>query len=114
MPFGTITAQTLTYEPRKPGVYERAGLALGSPSNEFRMSGANASAKQNKTVAVTRVLAKDVVVGGSTVRKNAVAVLNITFPNDTTFTAAELDSLVADISEFLTTATLARLSAGEV
>lgn len=114
MPFGNITAQTLVYEPRKPGVYERAGLPLGSPANEFRLSGANSTAKKDKTVVITRVLGKDVTINGQVVRKNAVAVLNITFPNDTTFTAAELDSLAADISEFLTSAVLVRLSAGEV
>jgi hypothetical protein len=114
MPFGTITAQTLTYEPRRPGVYERAGLAIGSPSDEFRLSSANSSQKKDKSVAVTRVLGKDVTVNSTTIRKNAVASLTITSAPDTTFTAAELDSLVADINEFVTTATLTRLFSGEI
>lgn len=114
MPFGNITAQTLTYEPRKPGTYEKSGLALGAPSNEFRLSAANTSAKKDRTVSVTRVLGKDVTVGDTTVRKNAVVNVVVTAPPDTTFTATELDSLVADVNEFVTSANLIRMFAGEI
>lgn len=115
MPFGNITMQTLSYEPRKPGVYQKSGLALAAPTNELRLSGANPSTKNKPiTVAATRVLQKDIVVGSSTVRTSATATINITFPNDSSFTATELDSLVADLNEFLTAATLQRLASGEI
>lgn len=117
MPFGIITAQTLTYEPRKPGVYERAGLALGSPSNEIRLTGATKSSKASRlSVSATRLVQKDFTAPGSTTvkRVEALVTVNIQLPNDGSFTSAEGDSLLIDINEFITASTLARLAAGEI
>lgn len=114
MPFGPIIMQTLTYEPRRPGIYQRP-IALGAPTNELRLSGANPTTKNKPlTVGATRVIQKDITVGTTVTRVSAVATLNITFPNDSSFTATELDALITDINEFITAASLARLASGEI
>lgn len=117
MPFGNITAQTFVYEPRKPGTYQRAGLALGAPINEFRLSGASGSKTSTRlSVSVTRIMHKDFIPAGAVlpIRVEALVTVNIQMPNNGSFSAAEGDSLVADINEFITAANLARLSAGEI
>lgn len=115
MPFGTISSQSISYEPRKPGTYQKSGLALGAPTDEFRLTGANPSTgRKDLTCAVTRVLQKDVTVGSDTVRKNCVVTCNITVPNDGSFTGTEIDSLVTDINTFVTSANLQRQLSGEI
>lgn len=117
MPFGVLTAQTLTYEPRKPGVYSLSTVALGAPSNEFRFSGANRN-KVSKllSVAVTRIRQKDVVPVGGTIpiRREAIATVNIQLPSDGSFTAVEASSLLLDIQTVLTAAILTRLASSEI
>lgn len=117
MPFGVITAQTLTYEPRKPGIYARTGIALGAPANEFRLSGATSGSKTKRSsVAVTRIQHKDFIAPGTTlpVREECIVTVNVQVPNTGSFSATEVDSLVADINEFLTAAVFTRLAAGEI
>lgn len=111
MPFGNITAQTLTYAPRVPGMYSLSTLAFGDPSNQFVVRGAQANAEPLRA-SVSRVLQKDVTVGGDTVRKSATVTISIVTPS-TDFTATEMDSLVVDINEFLTVDTLTRMFMGE-
>lgn len=112
MPFGNIVAQTVTYEPRTPGLYTKAGLTFDMPQNEFRIRGAMRG-KDSVSASVTRVLQKDITVGSGVLRRNAVVTLNIQMPNLGGFTAAEIDSLVADISEFITGNVVSRLLQGE-
>lgn len=111
MPFGTITAQTQNYEAREPGRYVRSSVSFGQPDNSFIVRGA-ASRAEPLRASVSRVLQKDVVVGGNTVRKTATVTLSIVTPS-ADFTAAEIDSMVADMSEFLTVNTTTRLLMGE-
>lgn len=111
MPFGTITAQTLAYAPRDTGNYVRSTLAFGDPNNAFIVRGANAKADPLRA-SVSRVLQKDVVIGGETVRKSATVTLSIVTPS-AGFTASEMDSLVTDLSEFITADTVTRLFMGE-
>lgn len=117
MPFGNITANTVTYEPRRPGVYQKAALAVGAPADEFRLSGASTNRKSKVvSVAVTRIKQKDFMPVGATmpVREDAIVTVNIQLPNSGSFTATEADALVSDINEFLTAATFTRLAAGEI
>lgn len=117
MPFGNITAQTIVYEPRKPGTYTRSGLAIGAPLDEFRLTGATPSSKAKQlSVSVTRLKQKDFTAPGSTspVRVGALVTVNIQLPNDGSFTATEGDSLLSDIAEFITATSLARLASGEI
>lgn len=113
MPFGTITAQTKSYEPRKPGFYVLNTVAFGSPTDEFRIRSTGAP-DQNGVLraSITRVLEKNVTVGATTERKALVVTLNIASPVSG-FTAAEVDSLAADISEFVSTTTVTRMLSGE-
>lgn len=112
MPFGTITVNGSTFEPRQPGIYSLAGVTFDAPSNEIRLRGATIS-KNGGSATVTRYAAKDVVVGDDTIRKNCAVSLQIQVPSGTGFTAAEIDAMALDISEFLTTENVSRLLQGE-
>lgn len=111
MPYGTITAQTLAYEARSEGRYVRSTVGFGNPDNSFVVRGATPKADPLRA-SVSRVLQKDVILGGNTVRKSATVTLSIVTPS-ADFTASEIDSLVADISEFITPSIASRLLMGE-
>lgn len=113
MPFGNIVAQTVTFEPRTPGLYSKSGLQFTDPANEFRVRGGTPGKGGSTSSSVTRVLQKDVTVGSSVVRKSAALSLQIQAPTDGGFTSAELDSMATDIAEFLTATTISRLMQGE-
>lgn len=112
MPFGTITSQTKNYEPRSPGVYSESTVSFGSPSNEYRISGASVGRDKLLRANIVRVLEKDYTVGGVTERRRLTVALSITSPS-AAFTSAEIDSLAEDISVFLTASTVTRLMQGE-
>lgn len=112
MPFGTITVNSKTFEPRSPGYYSLDTVVFGQPSNEIRIRGAGKSSDKLLRCSITRVLEKDVVVGSDTVRKQATVVLSITTPASD-FTGTEMDTLASDISEFVTASTVSRMLQGE-
>lgn len=112
MPFGNITVNTKTFEPRQPGTYTLNTVTFGQPSNEFRIRGATPSKDGLLRTSVTRVLERDVVVGSSTVRKQCVVTLSVASPV-ADFTGSEIDGLASDISEFITASTISRLMQGE-
>lgn len=112
MPFGTITAQTLTYEPRSAGKYTRSTVTFGSPDNSYVIRGASALSADPLRTSVSRVLQKDVTINGSVVRKTATVTLSFVAP-PADFTSAELDSLATDLSEFITSSTVSRMFMGE-
>lgn len=115
MPFGILTAQTLTFEPRKPGVYQRAGLALGAPTDEIRFAGASPNGKSKLlSMSATRIKQKDVTVGTTVTRKMAIVTVNVQLPDDGSFTSTEGDSLLVDLNEVITAALLVRLAASEI
>lgn len=113
MPFGNITVNTVTYEPRQPGYYSKSGLSFADPTNEFRLRGGSVNKNGQRTCNVSRVLQKDVTVSGNTVRKQASVSVTVIVDDGPHFTPAELDGLASDISEFLTTSTVSRLMVGE-
>lgn len=112
MPFGTITVNTKSFEPRTPGTYVLSTVSFGQPSNEFRLRGATIGKDGLMRASIVRVLEKDVTVGSDIVRKQALVSTNIVTPASD-FTAAELDALLSDSSEFVSSATLSRLMQGE-
>lgn len=112
MPFGTITVNSATYEPRQPGIYSKSGLTFDAPSNELRIRGASRSGKV-LSAGVTKVLQKDVSTPSGTVRKTLPVTLSFQLEPDSSFTAADIDSAAIDISEFLTPATISRMLQGE-
>lgn len=113
MPFGTIVANTVSYEPRQPGIYQKAGLSFNSPSDEFRLRPAIAAGKDGKLRAsISRVFEKDVTLtSGAIVRDQLIVTINVT--TSAQFTPAEIDTRVSDISEFISSSTLNRLLTGE-
>jgi hypothetical protein len=113
MPFGTITVNTVNYEPRTPGIYVKSGVTFDQPTDEFRIRGASSSKSNVVSSTVTRVLQKDITVGATTERRNVTVSLNVVLPSLGGFTAAEIDGMASDISEFLTTTTISRLLQGE-
>ncbi|UHM27593.1 MAG: hypothetical protein SaLV5_gp2 [Sanya levivirus 5] len=112
MPFGTITAQAQNYEPRDDGHYVRSTVVFGAPDNSFVVRGASNPKADPIRASVSRVLQKDVVINGTTVRKTATMTISIVAPS-VDFTANELDSLGQDLSDFLTPVTISRLLMGE-
>jgi len=113
MPFGTISSQTKDYTPRSSGIYSLSTTTFSSPQDEYRMRAGSVRKDNSRTAGVTRVLQKDVTVNGVTNRIQAVVSLSVTVPNGSGFTAAEVDSLALDISNFLTADTASRLLQGE-
>ncbi len=110
MPFGTITSQTVNFAPRADGRYTKSTLSFGDPDDSFVVRGASKSDPLRPSV--SRVLQKDVTVGGVVVRKTATVTVSIVTPSSG-FTAAEIDSLATDLSNFLTVDTVTRLTMGE-
>lgn len=117
MPFGNITSQTITFEPRKPGVYQKAGTAIGAPTFEFRFSAGTPNKKTGMvSVSMSRISEKDWTASGTTsvVRKSMVHSVNILIPTDGSFTAADAAYGVGDFAAVLTAALLQRLASGEI
>lgn len=113
MPFGTLIAQSVNYEPRQPGEYHKSGLTYADPANYFRFRPGSTRKDDLRTIGVTRTREKDVTVGSDTVRKATVISLNVLTPSDGSFTAAEIDSMLLDISEVLTATIIDRQLQGE-
>lgn len=112
MPFGSITVNSKTFEPRQPGVYSLSTVTFGQPGNELRCTGGKLSKDGFIRGSISRLIEKDVTVGGATVRKQMVLTCSWSVP-PSDFTAAEMDGALSDISEFATTSTLSRLNQGE-
>lgn len=112
MPFGSITVNSKTFEPRIPGVYALSTVAFGEPSNELRIRGAALSKDKVLRASITRVLEKDIGTGSDVVRKQCIVTTSVAVPVSG-FSAAELDVLMSDISEFATGTSLSRILQGE-
>jgi hypothetical protein len=113
MPYSTLTAQTLTYAERQPGDYALSTLTFANPANYIRIRPGAVRKDGIHTLGFTRVLEKDVTVGDDVVRKSASIIVNILQPGDGSFTAAELDSLMADLNEVITVARLDEVAQGK-
>lgn len=111
--FGSITAQTVTYSERSPGEYIKTGLTFADPSDYFRLRAGSVRNDGLRTCGIVRGKEKDVTIAGQIVRKNAVISINILVPNDSSFTATELDSLMSDCSEFATATTISEMLQGK-
>lgn len=112
MSYGSITANTVTFNERSNGRYVKAGVGFASPTDEFRLRPSTAVRKDGTVdIAITRVLEKDDTVNDK--RVQAVASLTITLPKGSLFTMAEIDGLVADINSFASTATIDEMLQGK-
>lgn len=111
MPFSPFVAQTKTYDVRDDGHYVLNTLQFGDPDNSFVIRGATPKGNPLRASA-SRLLQKDVVVGGDTLRKQATVTLGIVTP-DSGFTATELRSLVTDLAEAITLDVISQLLMGK-
>lgn len=114
MAFTAISAGGLTFNPTRPGVYRSVLVGMGQPADEIRISGPSKASKSVKSISVTRVVEKDVVIAGVTKRVNAVLSQTFTYPSDGTFSAQELHNMEAQLGQFIDNASLTRIDAGEI
>lgn len=112
MPFGSITTNAKTFDPRVPGTYVLSTLAFGAPANELRFRGATKGKDGKYRFSVGKVLEKDITIDSRTVRVNSVVSISITTSTD--FTSTEVLSSLADITGALTSDRLLRLMQSEV
>lgn len=111
MPFGVLTLNTKTYNPRKEGVYVESTVTFGSPTNELRIYPAIKPDKNGiLRGTVVRVTEKD---DADSKRFPAIVTVSLSMPATGLFTATDADNMVDDISDFLTADTLTRIFQGE-
>jgi len=110
MSFGTITTASGNYVERLPGTYVKDSVTFGSPENELRIR--PNSNKKTPSLAVSRYKQSDYDNGTTTIRVNATASLQISLPAEG-FSLSDIDSMVADIAEFISSANLSRMLQGE-
>lgn len=111
MPFGTITSNSVAFEPRSPGVYSDATVGFSDPKNEFRIKGGTRTKSGIVTATVTRVKESDVTEGAIVVRFSDVLTLQIQASKSAD--PAVLDAMASDLASFLTSGTISRLLMGE-
>lgn len=99
MPFGTITSQTKSYEPREPGIYMNDTVSFGDPEDYYKIKGATEGKDGLLRGSFSRILEKDVTVGSETIRKQLLVSVLVVAPEDG-FTAAEAASLLTDSANF--------------
>lgn len=110
MSYTPIVTTTATFVERAKGVYVKDTVLFGQPSNELRVR-PNTQLK-NPSMAIVRSKQVDVVSGSSTVRIGANVTMNISVPASG-FPVADIDAMVNEISEFVTSGILSRLLQGE-
>lgn len=111
MSFGTIVTTTKTFNQRSEGIYADSTVSFGSPANELRIR-PNTS-KKAPSVSVTRYKQVDYVASAtSTLRIAGSVSLQIQVP-EAGFTLADIDVMVAEISEFVSAASVSRMLQGE-
>lgn len=112
MPFGSITTNAKTFDPRNPGTYVLTTLAFGSPTNELRFRSANKGKDGKYRFSVSKVLEKDVTINSVIDRRNLIVTVSFTTSSD--FTSSEVLSAVTDLSGALTENRIIRLMQNEV
>lgn len=111
MPFGALTLNTATYNPRKDGVYVLSTVTFGDPSNELRIYPALKPDKNGALRAtIVRVTEKE---DAEDKRFPALVTVSVAIPDNGLFTAADVDGMLDDISDFVTTDTITRVLQGE-
>lgn len=122
MAFSSIVIGANTFNSIGRGEYSLSGLSFDAPKDLVKITPGRATKVSTMTAtgavlgsktdgSVSRHKEKDITVGSFVARRKASVVLNFSVPEG--FTAAEIDTLVADISTFLDTTTLTRILLGE-
>jgi hypothetical protein len=81
--------------------------------NEFRITGATSTKGGFLTGSVRRIHEKDVSVGSDVARRQALISVEIRVDQKGGFATADIDTLISDVSEFLTPDTISRVLQGE-
>lgn len=110
MSFGTITTTTKTFNERSKGTYVASDVSFGNPENELRLR-PNTN-KKSPSLAVSRYKQVDYDNGTQVVRISATATLNIQLPA-VGFNPSDIDVMVSEISEFVSSGNLSRMLQGE-
>lgn len=109
MPFGTIASQSVNYVPRAEGRYVKEGITFTDPQDEFLLRPLSKRKDGNVSTSATRIKQEDVTTSTGVKRVTAFVTLTITIPAaDNPFSPTELDSMVLDLSNFLTPDTINR------
>lgn len=111
MSFHPITMDTKTWNESGPGRYMESTVTFGGPQNFLRITPGATNKSGLTTCTVTRHLEKDVTLNGVTSRQYAKLVC--TFEMSPGLTVNDADLLAANVSEFLSPATLTRILNGE-
>lgn len=112
MAFNTIVIDTRTFNSTGTGLYSLSTAIYGAAMNALRIIPGKKAGKTGPTsFSVTRLLEKDVTEGTTVTRRKLSVSVQCVVPSG--FTALEVDNAVADISTFLTEATVNRVLLGE-
>lgn len=112
MSFHPITVNSKTFNQAGDGKYMLSTVSFGQPLNYFKISGGSRNSKSGVTsAAISRVLEKDVVVDGRTIRRNMTVQVIVQLSDG--FTSAEADTVLGDIDGFIAIGVLDRILNGE-
>jgi len=113
MPFGTLTLNSLTYDPRDPGAYALASVTFPSPVKKLVISPVSTLKSGDKRFRVSYVHEKDVTLtSGAIVRKTMLITVNVDMSTD--FTPTEVDAAILCLSDFFSATTVSRMAQGEI
>lgn len=109
MPFGTISSQSVNYVPRAEGRYVKDTLVITDPQDEYLLRPLQKRKDGSLSTSATRVKQVDVATPEGDKRQTAFVTLTITIPGtNNPFTPTQLDSMVLDLSNFLSPETINR------
>lgn len=109
--FHPITIGTDVFNSAGNGRYVHSTVAIGGPTNEFKLIGGRYNSKQRNTVAsLTRRVEFDITEGGIITRRPMVIAMQFTYPDGGT--VANMDNLLTGINTWIDAATLNRLLLG--
>lgn len=111
MPYGNFTLDAIAYEPRQPGVYQKAGLSFADPTHEFRIRPSISPGKdKNRRASVSSVLEYEDATDPSLVGTE-ICTFNLTASELTS--AVNIRAAVVRLAAFLTVERINRILSGE-
>lgn len=113
MPFGQLTLNGATYDPRKDGTYILSTVTFPNPARMLVLSPVSVLKSGDTRLSIAYIHEKDVATpSGAIIRKSMNYRTLIDFSVD--FTPAEIDAAGTCVSDFLTAATASRMVQGEI
>lgn len=112
MAFNVITIGSKIFNTIGQGVYSLSTVGFGQPVDQFKISAGKRNATSKVTTAtMSRHVEKVVTTGSISETRKCSVVLQVQVPDG--FTTAEVDSYIADISDFATPDNLTRVLLGD-